>query len=164
VPRIFSMLNSLTSKIKQCLKLHKGLNIIVSLGNSCRKDDGVGPFIASQLEPADNLIIIDAGITPENIAEKIIGCNPSYLVFIDAANFNGKPGEVRLIAKSEISEHMLSTHAFPLKIISEIIESETNAQIRFIGIQPRDTGFGEGLSREVRRAANKIIRMIKRQL
>lgn len=155
------MSNMLTADVKRCLKPGKGLTIIVAVGNRMRKDDGVGPYIASRLESSENLVIIDAAFSPENVIDKIIQLNPRCVIFIDAADFKGKPGEVRVIDESEISEYTVSTHTVPLRIVAAVIKSETSASISFIGIQTQNVGFGEGLSRKVKKAADEIIREIR---
>lgn len=126
-----------------------------------RKDDGVGPYIASKLDSSENLVIIDAAFSPENVIDKVVQLNPDYILFIDAADFKGKPGEVIVIDESEISEYTVSTHAVPLKVVAAIIKSETSANVSFLGIQPKDVSFGEGLSRDIKKAADEIIKKIK---
>lgn len=156
------MSNLLTAEVKRCLKPGKDLNIIVTVGNRMRRDDGLGPYIASKLKSSANLVIIDAGFLPENIIDRVVQLNPDHIIFIDAADFKGKPGEVRVIDESEISEYTLSTHAVPLKLVAAIIRSEVSARISYVGIQPKDVGFGEGLSREVQRAADEMIKEFKK--
>ena len=121
----------------------------------------MGPYIASRLKSNRKVIVIDAGYTPENVIEQIIELKPKYILIIDAADFGGKPGEVKIINKEHIPETSLSTHSISLKIIAAILREETNAAINFLGIQPKTVVMGEGLSAEVRKAADKIIKKLK---
>ena len=150
----------LTDEVKQCLQLRKGLNIVMTVGNRLRRDDGVGSYIASRLCVNEHLVIFDAETTPESFVDRIIELNPSYLLFIDAANFGGFPGQIRIIHKNQMSDFTLSTHMFPLRAIWEIIEHSISAEIRFIGIQPVDCGFGEELSDDVKHTADDIISLL----
>jgi len=156
------MSNLLTAEVTEKIKKSKRHTVIVTVGNSFRMDDGVGPYIFSKLESKGKLKIIDAGSTPENIAEEVIGLKPSLVLFLDAADFKGRPGEARVIDESQISESALSTHAVPMYIVSGLIKAETNAEVCYIGIQARNFGFGEGLSAEIKNTADEIVNEIIR--
>ena len=149
-----------TADVKSCFKPGKGPNIIITVGNCMRKDDGVGPYIASKVKSSENFIIIDAASSPENVIDEVIRLNPDHVIFVDAADFKGKPGEIRVIDESGVPESTVSTHAVPLKIVAAIIKSETSARISFVAIQARDLGFGKGLSKDVKKAADKIIALL----
>jgi len=134
---------------------------VVTVGNSLRSDDGVGIYIAKQIEKCKkNIIILNAESKPENIIYKAVKIKPKKVVIIDAADFGGRAGEIRLIRKTDIQNISLSTHSFSLNIVAGIIEEDTGADVFFLGIQPRSTQLGEGLSKSVRKAADKIISCI----
>jgi hydrogenase 3 maturation protease len=164
------MSSLLAGDIQKALEFRSGLNIILTVGNVCRMDDGAGPYIASQLaglcEMAGfgNVWVVDAGQTPENHFDKIVTSNPSYVLFIDAADFGGRPGEIRLIGKSHLSDLSISTHMFPIRAIWELIEAEIPTQIQAIGIQAEDCGFGEGLTEVVRQSADEIVAELKKNI
>ena len=128
-----------------------------------RADDGVGPYIFSQLDGCPGLRVINAAYTPENIIEDVIELQPKKILFIDAADFGGTPGEIRNIDKDHIPESSISTHGISLRVIASIIEEDTGAHIVFIGIQPKSVGFGEGLSTEVKQAADELIGCITKE-
>ena len=153
----------MTDEVRALLTLRGGFNIIVTIGNSLRGDDGAGPYIASMLRASQQTAVFDAGTTPENYVEKMIDLKPSYILFIDAADFGGAAGEVRRIGKDEIQDYALSTHAFPLRAIWEIIEQSIPAEVGIIGIQPLDVSFKEELSKEVRLAAEEIVDVLHLQ-
>ena len=48
-------------------------------------------------------------MAPENYLEKIVKTQPETVLFIDAINFNGDPGEVRIFNPEEIAAGGLST-------------------------------------------------------
>jgi hydrogenase 3 maturation protease len=135
--------------------------LVVTAGNSFRRDDGVGPYIALALEKKKEHRVINAGFNPENIIDDVISLNPEKVIFIDSADFGGRVGEVRLIAEDTLPEATISTHNIPLYVISRIIQKEINPlSVVFVGIQIKTIQFGEELSEEVKFAADAIIRFI----
>ena len=86
-------------------------------------------------------------------------------IFIfDAADFSGSAGEVRLIPKECVPETTMSTHMIPLNVVTELIASSIDVKVFFIGIQPKSVAMGEGLSDEVKKAADEIISVVKENL
>lgn len=155
------MSSSLTAEVLKELTHQDGLTVILTIGNLLRSDDGIGPYIASALTDAKDLKIIDAGYTPENCIDKVTALKPKRIIIIDAADFEGVAGEVRLVDREHIPETSLSTHMISLKVIASLLEKDTQAQIKFLGIQPVTVEFKEGLSEEVKETADEIITAIK---
>ena len=104
--------------------------------------------------------MIDAGFMPENIIDQAVKLSARKIIFIDAADFGGVPGEARLIDPEHIPEVSLSTHSIPLPVISRILYEDTKAKIYFIGIQPKSVDHKEGLSEEVKSVADALIKHI----
>ncbi len=158
------MSRSLTDEVKKALcPANEGLTLIVTVGNSLRADDGIGPYIAAHLtSPKTGLHILDAADRPEDCIDAAVALRPAKTVILDAADFGGKAGETRVIPQELIPDSTLSTHTFPLKIITKILEQETGSAVFFIGIQPEKVLFGEGLSAPVLQAAEDIICFLKR--
>ena len=156
------MSNLLTAKLKKILNFESGLNVIITIGNSLRSDDGVGPYIASKLDSIDNIVVVDAKCNPENFIDQIVNLKPKNILIIDAASFGGETGEIRMIAMNDIPETALSTHAISLKVVASILVEDTGASIGFLGIQPKSVVFGEGLCDKVIAAADLVIGEIKK--
>jgi len=152
----------LTADIIELLKPESsGTLLVITVGNLLRSDDGVGPYIAEQAKrPKNGIVILDAGERPEDIVGKAIEVRPERVVIIDAADFTGEPGEVRAIPEEFIPENPISTHRFPLRVISGLVTEDTGAKVDFICIQPESVGFGEGLSDTVRSSAEEIVMML----
>ena len=142
----------------------------MTVGNSFRSDDGVGPFIADRLaawedarelrESEGSEMAIDwinAGQNPENIIDEAIARNPDRLVVIDAADFGGEPGEARIIPSELIPESTMSTHMIPLNVITQLIADETGSETVFLGIQAVSFSLGEGLSQRVQETGERIV-------
>jgi len=125
------------------LPAQAGRTAYVLLGNSLRGDDGAGVFIAENL-PADhdNIIIINAGDSPDSIFYHVLEAHPVKTVIIDAADFNGMPGEVRTFSHSRLHEAPMSTHRFPLKVVAQLIEEDAGCEVHLVGIQIRCACLG----------------------
>ncbi len=138
-----------------------GVTLVITVGNSFRSDDGVGPYIAGGVKfPQNHILILNAGDRPENIIDDAIVIEPKRTIIIDAADFNGIPGEMRLIPESAVPDVIHSTHSFPLNVVSRLIAEDTGSEIYFLGIQHKSMALGEGLSGEVCESAQKIIQII----
>jgi len=157
------MSNLLTDDVKKALKPEPlSTTLVITVGNALRGDDGVGPYIAESVKkPVKGIKILDVADRPENGIDPAVETKPKKTVVIDAARFGGKPGEAKILPENLIPDTTLSTHSFPLKIITRMLESETGSQVFFLGIEPKNLGFGEGLSVEVKKTADEIISILK---
>lgn len=157
------MSNLLTAPVRDLLRFKDGLTVLLAVGNNFRSDDGAGPYIASLLESNIHIAVINAQCNPENTIDEIIELKPQRIIIIDAADFNAAAGEARLIDKEHIPQASLSTHAIPLRVLAGILEKDTAADIKFIGIQPKSVDIGEELCDEVKRTADAIVEKIKKE-
>jgi len=154
------MLPLLDEKIRRALEpALNGKTVVVTVGNPLRRDDGVGVYIGEKLAPIlpPCFRLIQAGFSPERFIDDILSERPAKVIFIDAASFGGVPGEIRVLTEEEVVSVTLSTHTFPLPVIARIVADETGCEVVFVGIQPEDVSFGEGLSEAVERAASAIV-------
>lgn len=139
--------------------------VIVGMGNRLKKDDAVGSILAERLSEkisSERMMIIDASISLENFIGKISKFKPSLLLIIDAADFKGAPGEIMLVTLDGIAGIGIpTTHNIPLTLLPKIIEIRRES-VFIIGVQPKTTDFGEGLSEEVEKAAEFLEAVIAR--
>ena len=138
-----------------------GKTLYITIGNTLRGDDGVGPVIAARLAGMTGVLIKDAGDRPERAMDLVAEIRPDRVVFIDAADFGGVAGEVRELPLESLADSAFSTHRIPLPVIAEWITNETGAECRCIGIQPVSMTIGVGLSPEVEQAAAEIARALE---
>lgn len=150
------MSNLLTADIIRFLQTRPCRPLIITAGNSFRSDDGVGPYVAALLKSRNFDPVIDAGYTPENILDEVVALKPAAIVFIDAADFGGQPGEVRVIEPETVSETLISTHMIPLPMVAGLIADQIQTEIGYIGIQVKSLDFGEGLTPSVQAAADEL--------
>ena len=133
----------------------KGRTLVITLGSTLRADDGVGPYVSSHVKfNRPDLRLIDAGTTPESIAQTAIDWKPGKVILVDAAHFQGEAGELRVIPLEAINQQtILSTHSFPLSVTFSIVKEDTGAELVVVGVQARSLDYTEGLCPEVEASA-----------
>lgn len=144
--------------------------VILGVGNILRRDDGLGSLIAQKLKKMaarrashrplwghGNIPVFDGGEAPENYLEKILGHNPETVLIVDTVDFNGTPGEIRIFDKDALLHGDFSTHGISLKLAMEYLKNRGVKEVKLIGVQPKYTGLGEGLSKEVNESLDKVI-------
>lgn len=134
--------------------------VVAGIGNPIRMDDFIGVKIVRDLQGkvSEKVLLIECETVPESYIQQIVDFNPSHILLIDAAVMGLEPGEYRLVKPEHLKVFpAISTHMLPLRVFCEYIAKMTNAKIALLLIEPKTTDFGEGLSREVEAAEQKII-------
>jgi len=140
----------------------RGKIAIVGIGNTIRGDDGAGPELIERLGKTQltthdkQLLLIDAGEVPENYLSKIVEFNPETILLIDAVDFNESPGKIKLVEQDEIINTGFSTHNSSLVLVINYLRNEIEADILFLGIQPKGTALMAGLSEPVEASVSEI--------
>jgi hydrogenase 3 maturation protease len=138
-------------------KLRGSKTIIVGIGNTLKGDDALGPLICEQLHDADlSAELIDAGTVPENHIGKIIRKAPQNLVIIDAVDFAAPAGTISLFETEQLNSLAFSTHALSPRLFVDMIKTEIEVEVYFVGVQPEHVRLGEPLSRRVSRAMETL--------
>ena len=141
--------------------------VVAGIGNPLRKDDFVGVEIVRNLQNrvSQYVNLIECETVPESFIEPITEFKPTHILIIDAAMLNLKPGSSELIESGQmVKQPPISTHALPLRIFCEYLAKTTGAKIVLLVIQPRDAGFGEGLTTELRKTALELTNLLSRIL
>jgi hydrogenase 3 maturation protease len=148
---------SWTDEVKAALA-PKGRTLVITLGSTLRADDGVGPYVCGHVKfSRPDLRLLDAGTTPESIAQTAIDWKPDKVILVDAAHFKGAAGELRVIPLEAINQQtILSTHSFPLSVTFSIVKEDTGAELVVVGVQAKSLDYTEGLSPEVEETASKL--------
>ncbi len=142
--------------LKQLNNLRGSKTVIVGMGNEIKADDGAGPRVCKLLEGKISADIIDAGTVPENYIQRIIKKGPENLLVIDAIDFGGTAGAIKIFESEQLNSVVISTHTLSPRIFVDMIRSELDVNVYFIGIQPAQTQLGQSLSNEVSEAANQL--------
>jgi hydrogenase 3 maturation protease len=134
------------------LKLHlSGKVLILGIGNTLRSDDGIGSILAVRIQGKVPHIVYDAGSSPENYLGKIIKDKPDTILLIDAVDFGGKAGEIRMLEGEDIQTvNFFSTHDASISLaIDYLKKSLGKVDIFILAIQPKVLAFGDKLSPEI---------------
>ena len=148
----------------QLKRICGGKTLVVGMGNTLKGDDGAGCFVCEQLKDVGPEQVIDAGTVPENYIGPIIEKRPEVLVVVDAIDFGGSAGEVKIFAPEELSSAAFSTHTLSPRLFVDVVCESILADVWFIGIQPGQTALGEGLSSRVEEAVGVIAGILKEAL
>jgi len=149
---------------EQLKRIHGRGTLIVGVGNTLKGDDGAGCFVCEQLKDAVGEHVIDAGTVPENYIGPIIEKGPEVLVVVDAIDFGGSVGEVKVFKPEELSSAAFSTHTLSPRLFVDVVCESIAAEVWFVGIQPGRTALGEGLSKEVEDAVGVVAGVLKEAL
>jgi hydrogenase 3 maturation protease len=141
--------------------------VVAGIGNPIRGDDFIGVKIVQDLQGkiSERVYLIECETVPESFLQPIVEFNPTHVLLIDAAILGQKPGETRLIEPDRIADFpSISTHILPLRIFCEYLTATTKAKIALLLIEPKNTGFGEGLTPVIQAAAEKIANILLKLL
>ena len=136
-----------------------GKVVVAGIGNPIRRDDFVGVKIVQDLQGkvSSKVHLIECETVPESFMDEIVELQPSHVLLVDAAVLGLKPGEVRLFEAEKVTSFpAISTHTLPLRVFCDYITQLAKAKIALLLIEPEDTEFGEGLTREVQATAEKV--------
>ncbi len=132
--------------------------VVISIGNVLKRDDNIGNLVVDELRKKiedENILFILADTNPENFIGKIKSFNPNIIYFIDAVEFNGEIGEVKIFSIDVVLNESLSTHGISVKVFKDFFP---NTEIYVVGIKVEDIEYGEGLSEslELDSISNKV--------
>jgi hydrogenase 3 maturation protease len=137
--------------------------VVAGIGNPIRTDDYVGLKIVENLKgrlPA-TVLLLEAETVPESYLLDIEEFHPSHMLLIDAASLGLPPGEASLVDAEKIADSSaVTTHLLPLRVFCEYVKQATGAKIAVLLIEPKSMEFGEGLTAEVQRAAERLTRVL----
>jgi len=151
----------LNKEIEKALKPSaKGKTLYVTLGNEMRADDGVGSLIFRKIKNIPGIEVFNAGLRPEDAYGAAVEIKPQKTVFIDAADFSGYEGEIRLIPIDALSNYALSTHRMPINVVAEMIKEDTCSLMHIIGVQISTLNLNDNISPEIEEAAEIIYKVI----
>jgi hydrogenase 3 maturation protease len=134
---------------------------VVGVGNVLRGDDGAGPMLIAGLAGQFALPMVDASEVPENYGGWVEKQGLEAVVYVDAVDFGGEPGEFRIIPLDDLMRSASSTHRLSLHYVIEYLENEWGGDAMLVGVQPKRLRLGDGASEEVcagiRRLADALI-------
>ncbi len=130
---------------------------VIGVGNVMIGDDGAGPETVGQLERLGfSLPMADATEVPENYGGWVPKQELEAVVFVDAVDFGGEPGECRVIPLEKLMVSASATHRMSLHYTVMYLRDEWEGDAILVGIQPKSLKLGEGLSDEVAAGVNAL--------
>lgn len=114
--------------------------VFMGIGEEKLSDDGVGPYIITELLSRSNerFLFMNANIDPMARIDQIVEFKPSHLVILDTCTFSGPPGTVAILQRENFSEYVpISSHVLPIHIVIDlIIDKLPSLSVFMIGIVP----------------------------
>ena len=130
---------------------------VVGVGNVMKGDDGAGPEVVAELAEREfTLPMVDATEVPENYAGWVPKQGLDAVVFVDAVDFGGDPGECRLIPFEHLMISASNTHRMSLHYTVMYLRDEWEGDAILVGIQPERLTLGEGLSDAVAAGVERL--------
>ena len=131
-------------------------SVIVCVGHELAGDDAAGPLVARALAGKLPWPLYDARTVPENFLMKIAGHRPEVVLLIDAIDLGLPPGSVRLLEAADITGQGPSTHGPAPIAFLDLLNMVHPCRRLVLGIQPRQTQFGQPPSPEVVAAVDRV--------
>lgn len=136
--------------------------LIIGVGDDDHGDDGAGPLVARLLETAGVEHVIESGASPELDTWKIRERKPDTVLFVDAVDIGGKPGNLAILEPRDLRKSGFDTHRAPLKLTMDYLERELNCSCFVLAIQPSDVRQGAPMCEEVISAVGLVEDILKR--
>ncbi len=141
---------------------------MLGIGSVLHSDDAAGVIMVRVFLQNDiygeRLLVINAGIAPENKLGELRHFSPDLVLIIDAAQMGLKPGSVRCIDPRTIGGFSFSTHTLPLQLLCRYISHETGSRVIILGIQPDDVSFKSALSPLVKESLRAVLHVLVKLL
>ncbi|MHC1709368.1 MAG: hydrogenase 3 maturation endopeptidase HyCI [Methanomassiliicoccales archaeon] len=137
-----------------------GKLVVAGIGNGIRRDDFVGVKVVQDLagKVSSNVHLIECETVPESFVDEIIEIAPTHVLLVDAAVLGLPSGTAHLYEVEDVvNSTSISTHTLPLRVFCEYVFTLTGARIALLLIEPLETDFGEGLSPELQKAADRVV-------
>ena len=133
----------------------------MGVGNPSRGDDGSGVAVAEILREKGFKLSFPCGENPENYLGKIASFKPGLVLIIDAVDFGGRPGAVRVFESQKVFQG-LSTHTAGLDLSAEFLRLEAGSKVMVVGIQPQT--LSGSISRSVRESVERLAEELEKKL
>ena len=134
---------------------------VVGVGDVRRGDDGAGPLVIELLADAGLECVIDSGAAPELDTWRLRELAPGTVLFVDAVDFGGAPGDAALLSPGDLRASGFDTHRAPLRLTMEYLERDLECNCFVLAIQPKDVRHGAPMCDEVKRSAENLAGVLR---
>ena len=147
-----------TSRLRSLLDGNKV--VLMGIGNPYRGDDSVGSLLAEKIGSHHFFVSIVCEEMPENYTDLVRAENPDVILFADAINFGGKPGQIVFLDPEDLTDDRFSSHRPSLRLIMDYLKIETGAETILLGIQPKMINYTTQLSPAVEETLKKLVKIV----
>jgi len=140
---------------------------VVGIGSDLRADDAAGVEVVRRLRrhlTSQNVLLIDAGVAPENFTAEIKKFGPSHVLMIDATDLGLESGTTSIVDLSKITGPSIFSHRLPLSIFADYLRAQVKTQIILLGIQPANARMGVAMSEQVKKAVDEVSEVLLKAL
>lgn len=139
----------------------RGRVCFIGLGNVEYGDDGFGVRLAEALIDAGVRDVIIGGVTPERWIGQVMGFD--HIVFLDALEFAGVPGDVVFLDSAEIVARFpqISTHKMSLSVLAQWVEANGTTKAWLLGAQPESLKSQPQLTPALRKTHEVLCDLLK---
>lgn len=134
----------------------RGRVVVAGVGRVGHGDDGAGSLVAEALRSAGVSAVVDCGPCPELETWRIRELAPTTVLFVDAVDFGGQPGDAALLSKDDLRDQGWDTHRAPLRLTMQYLEAELGVQCWVLAVQPKHVFINAPMSHEVRDAVGLL--------
>lgn len=139
---------------------------VLGLGNTDRADDGAGVLVAEALKKPFPSFSYSEHDGVEGIVLDVSEKHEDAVVFfVDAANLQLRPGDVRIVTKDEMKDTEITTHRVAVALMASMLE-RAGKKAAVICIQPGRIEFRGEVTPAVResiRTATELLGRIMRR-
>jgi hydrogenase maturation protease len=145
--------------------------VLIGIGNSYRRDDGIGPAIAAAISEHDlpGVTVLTSDGEPSRLLDAWSGAR--LAVVVDAVRGgSGVPGTIHrrslLDGQAQAQGGLASTHGFGLEEAVELARAMERMPERLVvfAVEAADTGHGPGLSEAVAARLPELTRLVLAEL
>jgi hydrogenase maturation protease len=160
---------------KETNGLKSSLIKIIGFGNIFMGDDGIGVRIIEELqqkqifEGNENIELIDGGTSGIDLIFMLK--DAARAIIIDAVDAGQEIGQIVVFSPNEIMEFKkkifksYSLHDIDLVEAFELVRKlNLTAEIKIIGIKPKNVGYSDKLSPEIEKSIPEIISKVKEEV
>lgn len=137
-----------------------GAVYVIGLGNADRADDGAGVLVAEALKTRHP----DRAFSEHDGAEGVVldiaeREGDATVIFVDAANMDGAPGDVRVVEHDDLRETEVTTHRVAVALMASLLE-RAGKKSAVVCIKPQTVEFRGRLSEPVRESVELVTRVL----
>lgn len=142
---------------------------VICLGNPLRGDDGISKVLIRELKEEglpSGVEIFDVGtggINALHVLERL-----DKVIIVDAVSFGGSPGDHVFFEPGEVSSLLApkNSHESDLLKVLELSKSldEMPEKVLIMGVQPKDTSMGEGLSPKLEEKVPELLDELRKSV